>query len=184
MSFTTVPQSQVPQLIADAAARYGVPSTLAMEVATKESSLNQTAISSAGAIGVMQLMPATAAQYGADPYNTTQNIDAGVHYLAYLLGQFGGDQTKTLAAYNAGPAATNAAINSASASGSGDFLSLLPSETQNYVSSILGNLGTQYSISAPSVTSAPSASGNLAQTIFYVALAGVGALFLADMLFG
>jgi soluble lytic murein transglycosylase-like protein len=194
MAFITVPQTQVPQLIANAAAKYGVPSTLAMEVAAQESNYNQKAVSPAGAIGVMQLEPATAAQYNANPYDTTQNIDAGVHYLADLLNQFGGDQSKALAAYNAGPGATSSALSAAAASGSSDWLSLLPSETQSYVAAILGNAGTAYSVSAPggansfssgvSGSSPFSSTGPSAQTILYVVLAGIGALFLADVLFG
>lgn len=177
-TWITVPDAQVPQLIADAASRYGVPSTLAMSVALRESGLNQRAISSAGAIGVMQLMPATAAQYGANPYSTTQNIDAGMHYLADLLAQFGGDQAKALAAYDAGPARVNNAVNSAAASGSSDWLSLLPSETQNYVPGILGSSGASPAVSIPP----PSAPSNGSNSALYLGLAALGAFLLADLL--
>lgn len=143
---------QIPQLIADAAAQYGVPPQLALEVAIQESGLNQAAISPAGAIGIFQLMPATAAGLGVDPTNAAQNIQLGVRYLAQLLARYGGDQAKALAAYNWGPGNVDAAI---SASGSG-WLATAPAETQNYVASIMAATGQNYT---PTVTPASIASG-------------------------
>lgn len=201
-NFTTVPSGQVPQLIANAAAQYGVPSTLAMEVAIQESGLNQTAVSPAGAIGVMQLEPSTAAMLGVNPYDTTENIQGGVEYLSQLLQYFGGDQAKALAAYNAGPTAVANAVNQNGA----NYLSALPSETQNYVATILGNTGSAYT---PSVTpasvangaasavnsgsaSAPSIGAAISQAfanmpigaLLLLTAAGIGAYFAADFLFG
>lgn len=123
--------------ITAAAQNYGVNPNLALAVANQESGFNESAVSSAGAIGVMQLMPATAAGLGVNPYDTTQNIDGGVRYLAQLLGQFGGDASKALAAYNWGPSNVSAAV----ASNGSNWLSSAPSETQNYVSSILSAIG-------------------------------------------
>jgi soluble lytic murein transglycosylase-like protein len=187
--FTTVPSGQVPQLIANAASTYGVPSQLALEVAVQESGLNQTAISSAGAIGVMQLEPATAAGLGVNPYDTTQNINGGVQYLAQLLSQFGGDQSKALAAYNAGPGAVQKAI----ASNGANYLSALPAETQNYVSSILGATGSAYSPSVTPSSVANGASGVLDTlstalggapwgTILLLTTLAIGAYFAGDLL--
>jgi soluble lytic murein transglycosylase-like protein len=88
--------------IIDAAARYGVPSNIALAVARAESGYNQAAVSGAGAIGVMQLMPATAAGLGVDPRDEGQNIDGGVRLLSQLYGRYG-DWSLALAAYNAGP---------------------------------------------------------------------------------
>ena len=64
---------------------------------------NQGAQSPAGAIGVMQLMPDTAASLGVNPYDKQQNIEGGAKYLRQMLDSFGGDVKKAVAAYNAGP---------------------------------------------------------------------------------
>lgn len=86
-----------------------------------------TAVSSAGAIGPMQLMPATAEMLGVNPQNPYQNIRGGVQYLAQLSERFGGNPRYILSAYNAGPTAT---ANALGATGS------IPNyeQTQNYVS--------------------------------------------------
>lgn len=90
--------------IVDAANRYGVDPALALAVAKNESSFDQAAVSSKGAVGVFQLMPPTAADLGVNPYDAAQNIDGGVRYLSQMLGQFG-DPATAVAAYNMGPGA-------------------------------------------------------------------------------
>ncbi len=65
------------------------------------------AVSRAGAVGVMQLMPSTAAALHADPADPEQNIEAGTRYLRDLLLKYDGDAAKALAAYNAGPGAVD-----------------------------------------------------------------------------
>jgi soluble lytic murein transglycosylase-like protein len=95
--------SDVAQLVSTTATRYGVSPALALAVARKESGLNQAARGAAGEVGVMQLMPATAAGLGVDPYDLAENIEGGVRYLAQMLQRYGGNATKALAAYNAGP---------------------------------------------------------------------------------
>lgn len=84
-------------------AKYGVPVSLIKAVIMTESGFNPDAVSPKGAMGLMQLMPATAAHFGVtDAFSPSQNIRAGVHYLADLLHQF--NSTKlAVAAYNAGP---------------------------------------------------------------------------------
>ena len=84
---------------------YGIPPSLALAVMQAESSGNPSAVSPAGAIGLFQLMPATAASLGVDPNNPTQNIQGGLTYLQQLNAQYGGDWTQTLEAYNEGPGA-------------------------------------------------------------------------------
>jgi soluble lytic murein transglycosylase-like protein len=88
-----------------AAALTGVPAGLIDAVITVESGYQPRAVSSAKAIGMMQLMPRTAAMLGGDPWDAEQNIFMGSRYLAQLARQFNGDLQLTLAAYNAGPAA-------------------------------------------------------------------------------
>ncbi len=113
-------------LIEAAARKYKVDPKLVAAVAEVESNGNQEAVSSVGAIGVMQLMPDTAASLGVDPYNKQQNIEGGAKYLRQMLDTFGGDLTKAVAAYNAGPGAVK------------DYGGVPPyKETQNYVSKVL-----------------------------------------------
>lgn len=113
-------------LIEAAARKYKVDPKLVAAVAEVESNGNQDAVSSVGAIGVMQLMPDTAASLGVDPYNKQQNIEGGAKYLRQMLDTFGGDTKKAVAAYNAGPGAVK------------DYGGVPPyKETQNYVNKVL-----------------------------------------------
>lgn len=92
--------------IAVAAHEFGVDPALVRAVIHAESAFNESAISPAGAQGLMQLMPATARELGVNnAMSATDNIRGGVHYLAKMLQQFKGDITLATAAYNAGPGA-------------------------------------------------------------------------------
>lgn len=98
-------QSQVEQIVRNAAQRHGVKPDLAMAVARSESNLSQQAVSPVGAIGVMQLMPETAKALGVrDIHDVRENVDGGVRYLKQLLHSFK-DERLAVAAYNAGPEA-------------------------------------------------------------------------------
>ena len=101
------PSNATAQAIRDAAARHQVSERLIEAVAWRESGFNPAAVSPKGARGVMQLMPGTARALGVDPADPAANIDGGADYLARLLRRFDGDQTKALAAYNAGPEAVD-----------------------------------------------------------------------------
>ncbi len=92
-------------LISAAAGKYGVPPSLALAVATRESGLNQSAIGTSGERGVFQLMPGTANDLGVDPTDLSQNVDGGVRYLSQLYAKFG-DWHTALEAYNGGQRAT------------------------------------------------------------------------------
>jgi soluble lytic murein transglycosylase len=83
--------------------RYGVPAELVAALIDVESRWNPRAISSSGAMGLMQLMPATARRFGAfQPFDTEQNIAAGTRYLTTLMWEFHGDLRLVAAAYFAG----------------------------------------------------------------------------------
>lgn len=92
-------------MVQAASAETGVPAALIDAVITVESGYQPRARSSAGAIGMMQLIPSTAAMLGGNPWDASQNILMGSRYLGRLARQFNGDLQLTLAAYNAGPAA-------------------------------------------------------------------------------
>lgn len=113
-------------MIKDAAARYQVDPRLVAAVAQTESGGNQEAVSPVGAIGVMQLMPETAAGLGVNPYDKQQNIEGGAKYLRQMMDTFGGDVQKAVAAYNAGPQAVK------------EYNGVPPyRETQDYVNKVL-----------------------------------------------
>ena len=95
------------EVIESAAATHGVRPELVRAVIQVESGFNPRARSHKGAMGLMQLMPATAADLGVDnPWDPVQNIHGGVAYLGSLIREFG-DEVLALAAYNAGPGAVN-----------------------------------------------------------------------------
>lgn len=103
----TAPSSvgnDIERSIIKASRKYDLPSELIKGVIKAESDFQVDAESSAGALGLMQLMPATAEELGVkDPFDIDQNIDAGTRYLKNMMDRFGNDPRKALAAYNAGP---------------------------------------------------------------------------------
>ena len=99
------PTQDVRQLVDRAAERYGLPREILHSVAAVESSYRVDALSHKGAIGIMQLMPATAAELKADPHNPEENVDAGARHLRDLLLNYDGGLYRALAAYNAGAGA-------------------------------------------------------------------------------
>lgn len=91
-------------LIHAAAQKHGLDEDLIVRVIAMESNFNPRAVSRRQALGLMQLLPQTAAHYSvADIFDPAQNIDAGAHYLRDLLNRYRGNLTLALAAYNAGP---------------------------------------------------------------------------------
>ena len=94
-------------LIRTAAANAGVPAAIVKAVIHAESAFDTSAVSRAGAIGLMQLMPGTARELGVlDPFRAEENVHGGARYLRHLHDRYG-SWTYTLAAYNAGPTAVD-----------------------------------------------------------------------------
>ncbi|WP_394752576.1 lytic transglycosylase domain-containing protein [Crenothrix sp.] len=121
-------KSQFNELITLAAQRHQVDEKLVHAVIQTESAYNANAISSAGAVGLMQLMPGTARQYGVtDRHDPGQNINGGTKYLRYLLDLFNSNMDLAVAAYNAGENAVMKHHNS---------IPPYP-ETRNYVRQVL-----------------------------------------------
>jgi soluble lytic murein transglycosylase-like protein len=95
--------SQFDSIIEHAAVSAAIEPNLLRAVIVVESGFNCRAVSKRGAVGLMQLMPATASRFGvSNPYDARQNVHAGARYLKFLIDRFGHDIRLALAAYNAG----------------------------------------------------------------------------------
>lgn len=142
--------SQYSALINNAAAKYGVDPSLVASVIQSESAGNPYAVSSKGAVGLMQVLPSTAGMTSAQLMDPATNIDAGTVYLAQMINQFGSVDT-ALAAYNWGPGnvATGATW---------------PSSVTNYVDTILGRIGSVFTPSTDGSQPLVDLSGSAAAT--------------------
>ena len=164
--------TSIQSLITSVANQLGVPPSIALAVAQKESSFNQNAVGAAGEIGVFQLMPATAAGLNVNPSDLNQNVQGGVSLLASLYQQYG-NWTQALEAYNAGPTAVNTGA--------------VPSSSVSYASSILGSVNLDSSpldsLTADLTDGLPDLSTSVSGTSPWiwaaVALAGLGLLWWA-----
>lgn len=134
----------------EASARFDVPVNLLKAVAKAESGFNPNAVSKAGAVGVMQLMPATARSLGvADPYDARQNIMGGAKYIKQNLDRFNGNTTLAIAAHNAGPDAVQR------------YGGVPPyEETQNFVRVVSSYMGTPIS-TGKTVTASNNGSSSI-----------------------
>ena len=123
--------AQYASALAQAAASANISPALLAALVWQESRWNAQAISRKGAIGLAQLMPATARTLGVNPSDPIANLNGGARYLRQLLDQFDGDVEKALAAYNAGAARVRSA---------GGIPAI--AETRNYVSSIVRRISS------------------------------------------
>lgn len=127
LKYTGAYRGQYVNIARNAARQNGIPEELFLRLVQQESNWNPRARSHKGALGLAQLMPATAAALGVDPTNPRQNLEGGARYLAQQYRKFGSWRL-ALAAYNAGPAAVE------KHGGVPPY-----KETKNYVRKILGS---------------------------------------------
>jgi len=99
----------------------------------QESGFNPSAVSPAGAQGIAQFMPATAARMGVNPWDPTSALYGAARLMAGLSSEFGGNYAKALAAYNAGPGTVHHAVSA----GGRNWSAYLPGETKHYIASIM-----------------------------------------------
>jgi soluble lytic murein transglycosylase-like protein len=129
-----LPASDYVAIARQAAASAGIPQDYFVRQINQESGFNPNARSSAGAVGIAQFEPSTAAGLGINPYDPIASLYGAARYMARLDNSYGGDYAKALAAYNAGPPAVTRAVNS----GGANWLAYMPAETQHYVRAIMG----------------------------------------------
>lgn len=128
-----VTQHYIAQAQQDAQA-VGISPQLFVRQISVESGFDPQSRSPAGAEGIAQLMPATAASLGVDPWNPGAALKAAARLMARYVSMYGGDYAKALAAYNAGTGAVHNAIHEC---GNARWMHCLPGETQRYIQAIM-----------------------------------------------
>jgi hypothetical protein len=129
-----LPASDYVAIARQAAISAGIPPNYFVLQIKRESNFNPNAVSPAGAVGIAQFLPSTAAGLGINPYDPIESLYGAARYMARLNSSYGGDYAKALAAYNAGSANVNRAVDR----GGANWLAYMPLETQHYVHAIMG----------------------------------------------
>lgn len=123
------------QLAWDDAQKWGLPPGYFVRQIQQESGFRPRVVSSAGAIGIAQFMPSTAAGIGVNPWDPVQSLNAAAQYMATKLKYYGGDYRKALASYNAGSGRVQYGVDTC---GQAKWLECMSGETQHYVQVIYG----------------------------------------------
>ncbi|MBO0782459.1 MAG: lytic transglycosylase domain-containing protein [Ktedonobacteraceae bacterium] len=129
----TLPNSPYVAVARDAARVSGIDVGIFLRMINQESGFRPDAVSSAGAVGIAQLMPETTAGLGVNPRDPTSSLYAAARLLSGHLRNYGGDYAKALASYNAGADTVNQAVSRCTTR----WRVCLPDETQRYLHAIL-----------------------------------------------
>jgi hypothetical protein len=130
----TLPKSEYVAMAEQDAIAAGIPPTYFVRQIEQESGFNPNAHSPAGAEGIAQFMPSTAAGLGINPWDPAAALQAAARMMASYTKEFGGDYAKALASYNSGSATVKYAITTCGA----NWISCLPLQTQEYIAIIMG----------------------------------------------
>ncbi len=130
----TLPTSQYVAIARQDAINAGIPPEYFVRQIYAESGFDPTAASGAGAVGIAQFLPSTAAGLGINPYDPIQALSGAARLMASYAAQYNGDYAKALAAYNAGGGNLQIAVNRCGAA----WKNCVPAETQNYIYKIMG----------------------------------------------
>ena len=126
-------KNEINNIIENTAQKYGVDGNFIKAIVGQESSFNPQAVSKAGAMGLMQLMPKTSESLGVkNPFDVLENIDGGTRYIKKLIDSFGGNKELALSAYNGGISRMNKrSVDTI------EEINKMPMETQNYVDKVM-----------------------------------------------
>lgn len=130
----TLPKSQYVAIAQQDAIAVGISPDYFVRQINAESGFNPNAVSPAGALGIAQFLPGTAAGLGINPLDPVQALRGAAKLMANYAHQYGGDYAKALAAYNAGGGTVQSAVNNCGA----NWLNCLPGETRQYIRTIMG----------------------------------------------
>ena len=130
----TLPKSQYIAIAQQDATDAGISPVYFVRQINQESGFNPNAVSPAGAVGIAQFEPGTAAGLGIDPWNPVQALRGAAQLMASYSRNYGGDYAKALAAYNGGSGTVQYAVNNCGA----NWLNCLPGETRHYIYVIMG----------------------------------------------
>jgi Transglycosylase SLT domain len=129
-----LPKSQYVAIAQQDAVAVGIPPEYFVRQIEQESGFNPNSVSPAGAVGIAQFLPGTAAGLGINPWNPIQALHGAARLMANYAHQYGGDYAKALAGYNGGTGTVLNAVNNCGA----NWLNCLPGETRHYIYVIMG----------------------------------------------